>query len=200
MNYDNFYVFCHEINKLCITHQNEEKEIISDKDAFEAYSYIKYMSIYDTGDVLLYCTCLNLLNTYVKQPDCKINYKFKNEIGYLIDVLLNTQIQDIYLDCQKDNSNPLIILEIAGVQFSFHNIPNYSLKAITKNTSYKKDIEWDTIRKQMCAKSLFNAVKENKIRYSNLTFRNKNLNKRIEDLSAKYDQNKIGFEFFNSIL
>lgn len=80
MNTKDFTDFCIELNENCIRRQDLEKEIISDDNAFFAYTYIKNMSISDAGDVLLFCSCLNVLNTYVKQPNRKIGYAFLKRI------------------------------------------------------------------------------------------------------------------------
>lgn len=193
MNTKDFTDFCVELNEDCIRRQDLEKEIISDDNAFLAYAYIKNMSISDAGDVLLFCSCLNVLNTYVKQPNRKIGYAFKKELDHLVGLLLNVDIKDVLVDLQKEGKNSLLVVAVAGIQFSFHNVP-VNKDMVRFNKSKGVTLKWDGVRKQMCARSIFESVKENKTRCSNSTFRGKNLEEKINVMYGKYKEGKVDFQ------
>lgn len=119
---------------------------------------LKICLISDAGDVLLFCSCLNLLNTYVKQPDRRIGYTFKKELNYLTDLLLNVDVKDVLLDLQKDGKNSLLVVDVVGIQFSFHNVSvNTDMIQVNKSKGIK--LEWDGVRKQVCAKFIFERVR-----------------------------------------
>ena len=109
---------CFVTNQRCIELQDGEKQIVSHIKAFEALSYIKNMEIVDAGDALIYCAAMNLLNTYVKQKDCLLDYSFKTEIHYMTNILYNLNIEDVYVDFK--DSEQLLIVQIFDIQFSFH--------------------------------------------------------------------------------
>lgn len=191
---DSFEEFCMRVNDTCKKLQEDPKEKITDQTAFMAYACVKNMRLMDTGDVLLFCAAMNLLNTYVKQKTNKLGYGFKKEIGYLFGISLNVGIRDVLIDLQMDGTNNLLVIEILGVQFSFHNIiVTRALKKIC-STANAQHLEWDEIRKQLCANTLFEMVLANKERCCGETFRGKSLEKKLATLNENFLSNKITFK------
>ena len=180
------------INDQCIYRQEFDKEFVADDVAYEAYATVKNMKIVDAGDALLYCAAMNLLNTYVKQPNSKIGYGFKEDIHYLTSVLLNLDIDDVFVDYQDAES--LLVIQIFSIQFSFHYVKKRNEIMYLCNSRHYKELVWDGIRKQKCAVSLYNAVKENSIRTCNLTFRGKSLTDKITRRITVYREGKSTFK------
>lgn len=188
-----FIEFCDELNRKCISLQLLPKEVISHEEAFEAYSYLKNMKLQNSGDILIYCSALNLLNTYVKQKDKKIGYGFKRELGYLVGIALNLDIEDILYDLQTEEKNSLMIVQVGSVQFSFHNIDVTKEVKTLKERYNCRRIEWDGIRKQNCASSIWRYAIKNNLRTCNLTYRGKNLNNKITKMTERYKNGEIDF-------
>ena len=184
--------FTEKVNDKCKMLQKTEKEVVSDECAFEALYIIKNMYIEDAGDALLYCASVNLLNTYVKQENRKIGYFFKSEINYITSVILNKDIKDVYVDLQENGN--LLVIQIFNLQFSFHFIrKEEDIKKLCDSDHYKK-MQWDGIRKQNCAVTLVRLVRENNIRFSTLTYRNKKLSDNIDKTLNLYNEGKISFK------
>ena len=59
--------FFNDINEKVIALQQYDKEIVDDISAAKAIYYIENMAIENTFDAFLFCSAINLLNTYVKQ-------------------------------------------------------------------------------------------------------------------------------------
>ena len=88
------------------------------------------MSIENVFDVFMFCSAINLLNTYVKQQK-KISYQFKKEIDVLISLLSINNFDGIKIDYQKDNNGTLLVIYIYS-KLSFDMIAEqYLLKKIT---------------------------------------------------------------------
>ena len=187
----NFEEYIESINNLCITLQDFDKEVVEDELAYEAYSIVKNIKIEEAGDVLLYCASMNLLNTYVKQENSKIGYDFKNDIHYMTSILLNLDIEDVFIDYQDSES--LLVVQIFSIQFSFHYVKKKSEIISLCNSHHHKELEWDGIRKQKCAVSLFDRVRLNTLRTCGLTYRGKNLNDKIARMMAVYKEGKSDF-------
>ena len=51
-------------------------------------------------------------------------------------------------------------------------------------------MSWDGIKKQKCAKTIFNSAINNKIRVTNKTYRNQNLDEKISKTIENYKQEK----------
>lgn len=180
----NFINYTKELNNIAKNLQ-ETNEIITEEEILKAITYLNNIYIEDTGDCLIYLSALNLCNTYVKQNNSKIGYTFKKGIKNLIDILNYRDIKDIYINSIQ-NKGTLYIFQIGDIQFSFHDE-----KPADINERYLKELSWDGIKKQRCAKSLFNSTINNQIRTSNQTFRGKNLNEKIEKTLENYKQNKL---------
>lgn len=192
---DKFDLLCNEINEVCKSLQEEEKEKITDLKAFKAYSYIKNMYLEDVGDALLFCASMNLINTYVKQNNSKLGYRFKTEFAYLIGICANVGIQNMKIYLDKKSRNPLLLVQFGNLQFSFHNVPLTKELLELSNSIVETEFEWDGIRKQQCADTIFDMAERNRERRCFKTFRGKNLEKKINSLVNNFKQDKIGFEY-----
>lgn len=192
---DKFEILCNEINDVCKSLQEEEKEEVTDLKAFRAYSYIKNMYLNDVGDTLLFCASMNLINTYVKQENSKLGYRFKTEFSYLISICANVGIQDMKIYLDKESRNQLLLVQFGKLQFSFHNVPLTNELLELSNGILEMEFEWDGIRKQQCANTIFDMAENNRDRRCFKTFRGKDLDRKINSLVNKFEQGKIGFEY-----
>mgnify|MGYP003296384579 CR=1 FL=1 len=142
-----FIKYTNELNNLAKKNQ-EQIEIIEEEDIIRAVAYLNNIYIQDTGDCLIFLSALNVCNTYVKQENSKIGYSFKKGIKYLIDILNYRDIPNIYIDCDKNNGT-LYLFQIGNIQFSLHDEKKTEIKE-----KYLKELSWDGIKKQRCAKKL----------------------------------------------
>lgn len=182
-----FLGYTRELNKLAISLQ-KINETILEEDIIKAIFYLNNIYINDTGDCLIFLASLNLCNAYIKQNKDKISYAFKKGVEYIISILNYREIKDIYINCSKDNGK-LYLFQIGDMQFSFHDE-----KKIEINEKYIKELSWDGVRKQKCAKAIFDSVVSNKIRVTNMTYRGKNLNDKLEKTLDNYREKKIEFK------
>ena len=189
---DGLEEYTERINTTCIALQSYDKEEVIHELAFEALTIIKNMKIEDAGDALLYCASLNLLNTYVKQRNSLIGYSFKDEIHYMTSILLNLDLDDVYIDYH--DSEVLLVVQIFHIQFSFHYVKKKQEIVDLCNSRHYMKLEWDGVRKQMCATTLYNEVRKNKIRVCNITYRGKLLEKKIERMLSVYKEGKTNFK------
>lgn len=146
-----------ENQKLYVQLQNESKEVVSVEDAVLAYTIVKSLKYNSVTDFYLGGASLNLLNTYVKQKDTLIDYRFKVHTKELIETLANKDIDNIRMDLQKDKGMKLLVIELYNeIQFSFHNptISDDLFKTLRKKSA-KDGIKWDGVRKQKCAPTIF---------------------------------------------
>ena len=180
----NFINYTKELNNIAKNLQ-EANEIILEKDAVKAITYLNNIYIEDAGDCLIFLSALNLCNTYVKQTNSKIGYTFKKGIKYLIDTLNYRDISDIYINSIQ-NKGTLYLFQIGDIQFSFHDE-----KPVEINEQYLKELSWDGIKKQKCAKSIFDSSINNKLRTTNKTFRGKNLTDKVEKTLENYHEKKL---------
>lgn len=184
-----FLEYTKELNKIAINLQ-ETNEEITEEDIIKAIAYINNIYIDDTGDCLIFLSALNLCNAYVKQNNSKITYSFKKGIEYIIDILNYRRLKNIYIN----RSSNLFIFQIGHIQFSFHDE-----KKVEINKEYLCDISWDGIKKQKCAKSIFNSAINNKICVTNKTLRGKNLKEKITKIIEDYQLEKTNIKDLMSI-
>ena len=189
-----FKDFCEKLNQECIRLQDYEKEYIPEEMAFESYAYITQMKLELPGDFILFISALNLLNTYVKQPGTKIDYSFKKQIDYFLEVCLKKSKNILTINKNNDAMGRLLMIKLNDIQFSFHGV-NCQYDGIDKNLD--PTMQWDGIRKQKCAVSIYTKCRENKILRSNITYRGDNL---LEKVNKYVDNYKKGFMNFNSRL
>ena len=182
-----FLDYTKELNELAIRLQ-KENELIEEEDIIRAITYLNHIYVDDTGDCLIFLSALNLCNTYVKQTNSKIGYTFKKGIKYLIDILNYRDIKDIYISRSKNNGT-LYLFQIGDIQFSFHDE-----KIVEINEKYLSELSWDGVRKQKCAKSIFNSTINNQIRVTNKTYRGKNLKEKVEKTIENYKAEKTNIK------
>lgn len=180
-----FINYTKKLNEIAINKQNEkEPESLTEEDIIKAITYLNHMLLEDTGDCLIFLSALNLCNAYVKQNNSKITYSFKKCIEYFLEILNYRNIKDIYISKSKNNGT-LFIFQIGNIQFSFHDE-----KPVQINEQYLKDLSWDGIRKQKCAKTIFESVINNKIRVTNKTFRGQDLQEKVSKIIENYKLEK----------
>lgn len=142
-----------------------EKEVVSPALCDDALSTVKDLMIYNKEDVFLFCAALNLLNTYVKQKNPDIGYGFKHSINRLFIALRRNQIPDVKLGMdinisKKGNAIAYVIVQIDDVQFSFHQIKmTRAADLLRENTDFVHQLEFDGLKKQMCAVSMYEIAK-----------------------------------------
>ena len=182
-----FLEYTKELNELVINFGDKE-EIIDEEDLIKAIFYMNNMYIDDTGDCLIFLSALNLCNSYVKQDKSRIGYTFKKGIEYIINVLNYRDIKDIYVGNSNNNGN-LYIFQIGDIQFSFHDE-----KKVEIDKKYQKELVWDGVRKQKCAKYIFEMAIKNEIRVTNKTYCGNQLNKKLDEMLENYRMKKIKIE------
>lgn len=150
-------------------------EVIGEDDVVKAFVILNYIDYQNIADVFLGCASLNLLNTYIKQPNTQINYTFRKHMHNFIkgieDVGIRTKLK-VYFDVD-DN---LITFCFWEFQFSFHGV---RFNEVVRNLQHGK-IVWDGIRKQKCAKTIFDFASSNEF-LSNKTLDGKKLEELIEN-------------------
>ena len=134
------------------------KELVEKENVLKAFYYVHNNCLKSAADVLQFCASMNLLNTYVKQDDRDLSYRFKGVINRLFIGLYRNDISNISIDFQKD-SNSLVIIQIADLQFSFHAIKETDiLTKLLSSKYYCGSILWDGIRKQMAANTVYKMI------------------------------------------
>lgn len=153
-----FEEFIHQAQKTFQDLQSDEKEVVKEETAVKAFAILKNISYQTTPDFYIGSACVNTLNTYVKQKDSKIGYSFKRELLNLISSLYQHPQPNILIDKQEDKHMTLLVIQFYGqVQFSFHGVQvsqEWEEIARQENAKFGK-IQWDGIRKQRCAETVF---------------------------------------------
>jgi hypothetical protein len=168
------------------------KEIISEDDVVKAFVILNFIKYENIADVFLGCASLNLLNTYIKQPNAKIDYTFRKHMDNFLkgieDLDFTTKLKVFY--DEKDN---LITFVFWSFQFSFHCVRyNSVVQKLERGT-----IEWDGIRKQLCAETIFDfALSNNYI--SDRTLGGDSLSKMVDEESELYFEG--GYRFIKGKL
>ena len=157
------------LNDKCIELQNVEKEYIEDKVAMEAYATINVMKLVEEGDYLRYISCLNLLNSYVKQDGAKLDYHFKLYLEKFLKIVVKNKFKGIKFNTLKDNKGGYIIIQFGELQFSFHSV---KLNVENLDGITDESLDWDGIKKQICALILFflNAIIISLVHYSSICY------------------------------
>jgi hypothetical protein len=160
----------------------KEQEVISDIDVVKAYSILYHALVLNENDVYLFLSCINLLSTYAKQNKKKISYSFKSRIFFLNELLAYNDFKNIKVSYFYTKSQSLYMVMVNDVQFSFHNV------IIEKGAwdllkKYQAQLSWDGIRKQMCAKTVFDVA----LSKDNLTKQTRDYEDLIEFLDKKVE-------------
>lgn len=157
-----FVLLTEKFNEKFLACQSLQKEIVSDDEALKALTCIEWLDISRIEDCFLFCAALNLCNTYVKQPGRKIDYSFKAKLPRLLKAVADRRIDGILFDFQKDKRTSLLVVQIGKVQFSFHGVRSDEiLEILDAHNELISQLEWDGIRKQMCAVSVFDIAEKN---------------------------------------
>lgn len=186
-----FKQFCYDLNQECINLQSSEKEYIEDELAFESYVYISQMKLDLPGDFILFLSALNLLNTYVKQSGAKIDYSFKYQIDYFLEVCLRKSKNILTINKNNDAMGRLLMIKLNDIQFSFHGV-NCQYEGIDKNLD--ETMQWDGIRKQKCAVTIYKRCRYNKILRSNITYRGSDLLQKVNKYINNYRNGTMNFK------
>lgn len=158
------------MKNLCeLINQNAEKqtelgikEIVTQAQCKKAIRIIKNMEIKTEKDVIVFCAAMNLMNTYVKQPDSDTTYWFKAKMYRLFKALYKNNIPNVIIDMdisvtKKGKTTAYVIVQIREVQFSFHQIKlTDEAFELMLGTDIVQELEFDGKIKQMCASSIFN--------------------------------------------
>lgn len=160
----------------------KEQEVISDIDVVKAYSILYHALVLNENDVYLFLSCINLLSTYAKQNKKKISYSFKSRIFFLNELLAYNDFKNIKVSYFYTKSQSLYMVMVNDVQFSFHNV------IIEKGAwdllkKYQAQLSWDGIRKQMCAKTVFDVA----LSKNNLTKQTRDYEDLMEFLDKKVE-------------
>ncbi len=120
-----------------------------------SFSTIENLRIKSLGDAFLVWASFNYLNFAVKK-DRSIGYSFKRKIERCVyETRAQREDVDFYYEYQGD----VLYVSFYGFIFSFHNA---SLSNDLKESlSHQKRIEFDGIRKQVCATSILMAAMKN---------------------------------------
>ena len=144
--------------KNSIKFSQKEPEIISNEAFIRAKANIDTMCINNREDAFLYYSSLNLLNTYVKQNK-NVSYYFKSCVTSAFDSIIENNLDASFY---YDTNEHLLIINIMGLQFSFHYVKLSAKMNFAKNfknklsKEYYKPQNWEGIRLQPVAESLFN--------------------------------------------
>ena len=139
--------------------KEKEPEIVSEENFIRAKANMNAMQLLNTEDMFLYFASLNLLNTYVKQNKNKMKYYFKQFVTKAFDSAIVNQIKDVTYS--YDDVEKLLIVNISGMQFSFHNVnPSAKMEFVKMSRdkevrAYFKKEEWEGFRLQPIAETLF---------------------------------------------
>lgn len=185
--------FIKNLNEYAKNNQNSV-ETITDEDMIKAIYYIDNLYINNEIDVLIFLLALNLFNAYAKQKDTHSVYRFKKNIITLINILNEREIPNIKIYREK-NKGMLYMFKIYNIQFSFHDE-----KTVNINEFYYKKMPWDKIRKQPCAKSLFNLCLDNSLTNECITTTGKPIKILVNKLINDYHKNILTIdEIFDNI-
>ena len=186
-----FYSFCKQVNDKCIELQNIDKEVIDERIAFETFSLINVMKLIDEGDYLRFISALNLLNSYVKQDGAKLNYHFKLFLEKFLKIVIKNRFDKVRFNALKDDKGGYIIIQFGELQFSFHSV---KLNVENLNVITDESLEWDGIKKQVCALTIYEMCKSDSLLTSNLTKFDGDLEEKVAGLVEDYEIGYIDFD------
>lgn len=167
---------------------HDKSELITKEDFIRAVYYINNLFIDNELDVLVFLLSLNLCNAYAKQVANHDVYKFKKDIATLIKIINERNIPNVYA-CQTNNNGNLYIFQVSNIQFSFHDEKKVEISEL-----YYKDMTWDGIRKQPCAKTLLDKVLSNKLTDNMLNMDGELIKESINKLIDDYRNKVISFD------
>lgn len=139
-----------ELKQKMASGANEVDTIISKEIVDRAFNNLSVMELKTSDDYFLFYASINLINAYVKKEYAVYkNYNFKRFVSLGIESLINEKKDGINFSYNKQ----LTIVEIMGVQFSFHNSQITDLMK-SKESDFQQ-IEWSNIRLQPFALEIY---------------------------------------------
>ena len=156
-NPKNLEEFTQQLNYICRSKQDDDKEIISDELMYECKEIVDGLTPKTVNDVLLYCSSLNLLNTYVKQKQNKLSYYFKNNVmDILVMSIIKNEIKDVTYNITYDRGMTICYVKVFDLIFSFHQVTIHdNVKDQIINSKFNQKILFDGIRKQKLAATIY---------------------------------------------
>ena len=183
----NLIDFTNELNEYAKGY-NKENEIIDKEDIIRAIYTINNLFVKSEEDVLLFLASLNLCNAYAKQVDNHDIYRFKKDIATLTNILYGKNIPNINI-CEVNDKGNLYIFMVGNIQFSYHDE-----KKVDIDPFYYKEMVWDKIRKQPCAKTIFNRCFDSELTDMCITMTGKPFKILVNKLVNDYHKNILTFE------
>ena len=112
----------------------------------------------------------------------------------MLSIVINADIDGVLFDLQNEKGATLLVVQVACVQFSFHNISHpEKIKRLSEKSNKFEHLEWDGIRKQKCAASLFEWATQNPFEVTNRTYRGKSLIDRVDRAMTNYLNGRSSF-------
>ena len=136
------------------------EEVIDEESVRKAYLNIILLrnNIKTKNDCFKFLASVNLLNSYVKKDyaleEIKKSYIFKNFISDVIEDIILNKISGVDIYYTKE----IVYIKINGYQFSFHYVKETDIIREYKNSARNIKQEWEGIRLQPIALSIFNKV------------------------------------------
>ena len=143
--------------------QDNDKEVVSVEDKDKALEILDKLEYKTIEDYFIGCSAINLLNTYVKQGSNKktFGYGFKRNCNRMVKYYLENTINGLVVKPAFDENIHMKVLYFIfedEIMFSFHGV-NLEEEEYTKLSEINKDkklLDFDGIRKQKCAVTVFN--------------------------------------------
>ena len=163
-------------------------EVITEEDVVRSFIILNYAKYASIADLFMGCAALNLLNAYVKQDNAQIDYTFRRHMLNVLKAIEDLEIQK-KLEVTYDETNQMITFSFWGFMFSFQGERKSELIKRIQHIS----IPWDGIRKQRCAKTIFDFAINNNYRTDMTLGGNTKLSSMIQDAVIKYQKGKYRF-------
>lgn len=137
----------------------ESREVIEDTDVLSALIVLNFIDYRKVPDVFWGCAALNLLSVYIKQEKSKINYQFRRHILNILKGIEDVnQPKSIRVSFDTSENLSLLIISFWDFQFSFQS---QHLTDQIRRLEAKNALCWDGVRKQKCAKTIFEFARYN---------------------------------------
>ena len=172
----------------------DQKEYIDEVNTVRAWAFAQKMQIHNVVDIYIFCASMNLLNTFVKQATVTLGYGFKNKISKLFMNLPVVKENIVFIDYHNAQDCSLLMVNIGPVQFSFHSVfADSYLEFLLKEKIKIKSLQWDGIRKQKCALTVFLSAMRVRNLGSNLGDNGFDMNNWEAFMLKKYRKNPSSF-------
>lgn len=158
-------------------------EIIEEEEIVSALIVLNLLAYHQIADVFLGCAAINLINRYVKQQNCKLNYQFKRHIINLLKGIEDIREPGtIVVGYDNSEGNAVLLISIWDFQFSYKSIRYSDQIKMIQGTMGDT---WDGLRKQPYAKTIFQFAFESPY-LSNKTLGDNDLKEKISEELALY--------------